>query len=162
MKPKAKPDLRSLREKTLRELEGPTWADPDYPSPMVQRIRALGSVPIRDFTLEDLRLVIGQRRGLQYLIPLALERLEENPLAEGDIYRGDLLMSLSHPDDAFWEQHPEWRARVRTVVERALERLQAVPPYDPGTFEIGDPDEPDSVDRKHLEPRLQEMLARFR
>lgn len=161
MKPKPKPDLRPIREKALRELVGPAWADPDYPSAMVQRIRALGGVPIRDFTNEDLRLVIGQQRGLRYLVPLALERLEHNPLAEGALYRGDLLMALTHADDVFWQEHPEWRVRLRSVLERALERLAAVPPYDPQAFGMTNPDEPDAVDRESLEPRLQQSLPRF-
>lgn len=161
MKPKSKPDLRPIREKTLRELEGSAWADPDYPSPMVQRIRALGGVPIRDFTNEDLRLVIGQQRGLRYLVPLALERLEQNPLAEGHLYRSDLLMALTHITDEFWQDRSEWRERLRSVLERALERLAAVAPYDPETFGMTDPDEPDAVDRESLEPKLWHVLPRF-
>lgn len=145
MKPKAKPGLRPIREKTLRELEGPAWADPDYPSPMVQRIRALGGVSIGDFVVEDLRLVVGERRGLRYLVPIALERLEQNPLAEGTSYRGDLLMALDRVDDAFWEHHPDLEARARAVIERALDRLAAVPPHDPNTFWTAEPDEPDFV-----------------
>jgi hypothetical protein len=161
MKPNPKPDLRGMREKTLRELEGPAWADPDFPSPMVQRIRVLADVPIREFTVEDLRLVIGQRRGLRYLTPIALEHLEADPFMDGDNYRGDLLMALDRPDDAFWQQHPEWHQRLRIVVEQALARLEAVSPYNPEEFGMGDPDEPDLFDRQHLEPRLRAMLARL-
>ena len=38
--------------------------------------------------------MIGQNIGLNFLIPLALDELKQNILAEGDFYEGDLLKSV--------------------------------------------------------------------
>ena len=57
---------------------------------------------------EDLRVLVGQQVGL----PVA------DPLAEGDFYPGDLLVSVVRVPAAFWGEHPELGARLRAVVER--------------------------------------------
>ena len=50
--------------------------------------------------------MIGQKIGTQHLLPYALDRLEQNPLAEGDCYPGDLLSSILRLPSEYWEQHP--------------------------------------------------------
>ena len=47
--------------------------------------------PLRDLTDEEIRLAIGQKMGLRFLMPLAVERLDINPLVAGDFYEGALL-----------------------------------------------------------------------
>jgi len=46
---------------------------------------------LRQFSVEDLHIMVGQSIGLPYSVPLALQHLPKNPLAEGDFYLGDLL-----------------------------------------------------------------------
>ncbi len=72
------------RRKSLQELERDGWGQPDYDSHLVQTCHRLRRVPLADFTTEDLRIMIGQKIGLLFLVPLALEKLEEDPLTEGD------------------------------------------------------------------------------
>src|SRR5262245_5178085 len=85
------PDLPSFREKTLTELEGEDWGPPTYDSHLVTTVHRLRHVPLKRFCIEDLRIVIGQKIGLPWLVPLALNHLEKHPFAAGDYYRGDLL-----------------------------------------------------------------------
>jgi hypothetical protein len=80
-----------MREKTLEDLEGFVARDPPYDTYLVRTIYALRKNQIGEFTIEDLRITIGQGRGVPYLLPLALEQLEANLCAEGHYYRGDLL-----------------------------------------------------------------------
>ncbi|MFF0711224.1 contact-dependent growth inhibition system immunity protein [Streptomyces bauhiniae] len=60
------------------------WPAPsvDY-TRLVTTAHALRRRPIGDLTVEDMRLLIGQDMGLPHLLPLALEVLRENPMAEG-------------------------------------------------------------------------------
>src|SRR5438132_1243460 len=76
---------------TLQELEGQDWGEAHYPSYLVRTCHALRRKPLRDFTVEDLRIMIGQNFSLEYLIPLAIEHLQRDPFAAGDFYPGDLL-----------------------------------------------------------------------
>jgi hypothetical protein len=62
---------------------------------------------IKHFEIEDLRIMIGQNIGLKYLIPLAIEELKKNILAEGHFYEGDLLKSVLTSDEKFWSTETE-------------------------------------------------------
>lgn len=115
------PDVRPTREKTLIELEGDSGAISTVDSHLVKTVRRLRELPIRDYRIEDLRLMIGQGIGLPYLVPIALEVLEADPFAEGDYYPGDLLKMVTSVPMAFWSEHPSYRRRAAHVVRRALQ-----------------------------------------
>jgi hypothetical protein len=115
-----------VRNRTLQELEGEDRGEPTWDSHVVTELHRLRRVPLKDFRIEDLRLVIGQGDGLPFLVPMALWHLERDPLAEGDFYPGDLLKSVAGVDDAFWAPRPEMRARLVRVLEQALVRLPGV------------------------------------
>jgi hypothetical protein len=83
---------------------------------MVRRCHALRSKPIDEFTVEDLRLMIQQQIGLRYLVPIALQHLREDPLAEGDFYPGDLLAAILRVDGAFWQQKPDLNRELRNMI----------------------------------------------
>ncbi|HEY4384219.1 MAG TPA: contact-dependent growth inhibition system immunity protein [Ktedonobacteraceae bacterium] len=44
--------------KTLQELEGQDWGEPNFPSYLVRTCHALRRKPLRDFTVEDLRIIL--------------------------------------------------------------------------------------------------------
>src|SRR6478752_8726596 len=91
------------RTKSLQELEGVIWGDSPDPSYLHTTCYGLRHKPLADFTVEDLRIMIGQGIGLPYLIPLALEKLMEDPFASGDFYPGDLLHSVLKVSPRFWQ-----------------------------------------------------------
>jgi hypothetical protein len=109
----------SILNKSLQELEQSNWGEAKYDSYLVTTIHLLRCIPLRQFGVEDLRIMIGQNIGLQYLIPLALEHLRKKPLAEGDFYPGDLLKMVLTADPKFWLDHPEWRKEVEEIAQRA-------------------------------------------
>jgi hypothetical protein len=151
--------MRPMRLKTLEELEGFVAGEPPFDSSIVRRIYALRKKPIGEFTADDLRFAIGQGRGVPYLLPLALELLETNPLVAGICYHGDLLMAVLRAV-------PQWASRavhlqVRGLVERALAQLSAIEPIDWSADKYPDPDQPDAVDRESLEPRLRDALFKL-
>jgi len=104
------------RSRTLDELDPPAWGEPTYDSYLVTTCHRLRRKPLREFSTEDLRIMIGQGIGLRWLVPLALEVLEEDPLAAGDFYSGDLLAAVLRVGPTFWSQEPEWHVRAKAVV----------------------------------------------
>jgi hypothetical protein len=86
--------LQFDRTKTLEELDGCDWDEPTFPSHIVTESHRIRKKPIADLTNEELRLAISQKMGLGYLLPLAIERLDANPMADGDYYAGDLLAAV--------------------------------------------------------------------
>ena len=115
-------DLNAKRRgQTLDQLEGVEGEPPSYNSYLVTTCHRLRTTAIGEFSTEDLRIMIGQEIGLFFLVPLALEALEGDPLAEGDYYPGDLLYSLLRVTPTFWRRHPDWKSSLDEVVERLAE-----------------------------------------
>ena len=104
------------RTKTLQELENDDWGESTFNSYLVTTVHALRRKPLNEFTVEDLRLMISQEVGLAHLVPLAIEQLAENPLAAGDFYRGDLLLSVLGVQLEFWREHQDLWWEVEKIV----------------------------------------------
>jgi CDI immunity proteins len=66
-------ELTFDRKKSLEELEGAVSGEPDYDSYLVSTIHRLRRKPLNEFSVEDLRIMIGQQIGLRYLVPLAIK-----------------------------------------------------------------------------------------
>jgi hypothetical protein len=109
--------------KSLQELEQHDWGEPNFDSHLVKVCDGLRRKPLAEFTVEDLRIMIGQKVGVPFLVPLALEQLEIDPLVAGDYYRGDLLATVVRIDSAFWTSHPELLERMRSVMRRVEEAV---------------------------------------
>lgn len=93
--------------KTLQQLDGQDFGKSSDESHLVTTIQQLRNMPLKDFSAEDLRIVIGQNLNLDILIPLALESLKVDILTEGDFYPGDLLKAVLDCDARYWTSHRE-------------------------------------------------------
>ena len=96
------------RSKTLDQLERTAGGAPEYDSYLVQTCNRLRGKPLIDYTVEDIRIMVGQNIGLKHLVPLALDVLGENPKAEGDFYEGDLLKALLSVEHSFWKKFRQY------------------------------------------------------
>ncbi|MEU8073584.1 contact-dependent growth inhibition system immunity protein [Micromonospora sp. NPDC049151] len=122
---------------TIEQLERRAWPDPapDATS-LVRRCTELRRKPLAEFTVEDLRMMLGQEIGVPALLPLAVQVLLRDPTAEGDYYPGDLLsMVLRLPDSAWLNLRGE-RKRLASV----LAELLASPPFSNPDLRPRDPD----------------------
>ncbi len=119
-------DLETIKlNNTLEELENDVWPEPDCESYLVTTCHRLRRKPLDEFTIEDLRIMIGQNIGLQYLVPLAIPRLKQKPLAEGDFFEGDLLLNVTRMDRKFLNAHPHFAQEVVSICKTALQQLHA-------------------------------------
>ncbi|UJW31133.1 hypothetical protein L3Q67_39075 [Saccharothrix sp. AJ9571] len=110
--------------RTLEQIEGRHWGDPPADAtPMVKTVYELRRKPVASMETEDLRMLLSQQEGVDVLVPVALTRLEQNPLAEGDFYAGDLLTAVLRIPQSYWRQHPGQLRRVSSVLE-ALGHLE--------------------------------------
>ena len=106
----------SWRYKTLENLEQDYRAKPAYGSPLVTRCQELRTIPLDQFTTEDLRIMISQEIGLEYLLPLAIEVLTIDLFAEGDFFEGDLLKSIFTIQTDFWNTHESYRVAIDNLI----------------------------------------------
>ncbi|XOV92219.1 MAG: contact-dependent growth inhibition system immunity protein [Bacteroidota bacterium] len=109
--------------KSLDSLEKDKWGSPEYDSYLVKTVHQLRSVPLNEYQIEDLRIMISQNIGLKFLIPLALEQLEKNLFAEGDFYEGDLLQATLNADSDFWQLNPQIWAQLNNMISKRLGEL---------------------------------------
>lgn len=114
-------------EQSLEQIEGDVWGDPPAGATrLIVTVHELRHRPVDQLGIEDLRVLIAQRVGLEVLVPLALTRLENDPLAEGDFYPGDLLVAVLRVHQGYWRSHPGEAARLRTVAASVdLDELDA-------------------------------------
>lgn len=101
------------KNKTLEQLENSYWNDYEFETGLVERCHKYRKIQLKDLTIENLRTLIGQNIGNRFLIPLALEELEKNILAEGDMYEGDLLMEVLRSEKDYWKNNKnDWQKMI--------------------------------------------------
>ncbi|SCG62213.1 contact-dependent growth inhibition system immunity protein [Micromonospora inositola] len=121
---------------TIEQLERDVWPDPGPDdSFLVRRCTELRRKPLAEFTVEDLRIMFGQQIGVPALLPLAVQVLLCDPLAEGDYYPGDLLSNVLRLPDSAWSSRRAERKRLASV----LAELVAGPPFSDPDLRPRDP-----------------------
>ena len=103
--------------KTLEQLEGDNWGEPTYNSYAVTTSHRLRRKPLKEFTAEDLRFMLGQQISLPILMPMALDVLElVDPFAGGDMNHGTLLLNALCVDKQFWQEYPHLWHRMNVML----------------------------------------------
>jgi hypothetical protein len=115
-------------EETLENLENDFWGEPHHPSHLVTKCHQLRQKPLKNFEIEDLRIMIGQSIGLAFLVPLALKQLRKNILASGDFYEGDLLSSILRSDYKFWIKESNHFKELEELIQSNLKVVSDVEP----------------------------------
>ena len=122
------------RQRTLENLENDYWSKPDYDSHLVQRCHELRKIPLENFTIEDLRIMIGQQISLYYLIPLALEVLTRDLFAEGNLFEGDLLKVVLAVNTTFWNNNKNYWTALDSLMKDKRREIEAHK-FDTSNFE---------------------------
>ena len=117
-------DESTWRSRNLTDLEKNDWGEPTYDSHLVKTVHRLRYVPIAEFSIEDLRILIGQNVGLIYLLPVAIEELQKDLFAEGDFYPGDLLPSVLHIESEFWKEHENLWLQVFHLIKPQKQEIE--------------------------------------
>lgn len=109
----------SYLAKSLEALEGQRWGEPTYGSYVVTTSHALRTKPLQDLTDEELRLALSQQLGLPWMLELALQRLEQDPLRAGDFYPGDVLAAALRLPGEAWDAISGAKERLAGIVAEA-------------------------------------------
>jgi CDI immunity proteins len=119
--------IEHWQQETLETLEKNIWptVNPDETSYLIFTCNSLRRKQLKLFSIEDLRIMIGQEIGFLYLIPLAIEHLSIDLFAEGDFYKGDLLNSVLNIDESYWiDNKDEWQKLNELIKNRKTEIKQ--------------------------------------
>jgi len=113
------------RQKTLLQLKREKFRDLSWdfhPFPSGYYLR---NVPLEKLTDSDLWVLIRQSIGLDYLVVMALDRLEDNPLLKARRAEGDLLSAVLCADALVWKRNPAVRQRTALLWRKCSARLLA-------------------------------------
>jgi hypothetical protein len=117
--------IKNWRQNSLENLENHNWGDTaNAPTNLVQRCIELSKIPVCDFSLSDLRLMIGQKFGLQFLVPLAIEKIQDDIFIEIDYYEGDLLSSILEIDTSFWNYNENHWTQLNKLITNKRHELE--------------------------------------
>lgn len=88
-------------------------------------LRRLGNKPARRLSPAELRELIARHMALRFTVPLAIERLADDPFLEAQRHPGDLLTAVLEADTRFWIDHEDlWWAMI-PLLEKAVEIINA-------------------------------------
>jgi hypothetical protein len=62
------------------------------------------------------------------VIPIAVEIVEQNPLASAGRFRGDLLRALMEVPDSFWRRNPALYERYRAALRAGAAQRRELSP----------------------------------
>lgn len=105
---------------SLQELEHSNWGNPQGGSSLENECLKLRRVPLIEFQGSDLLRMISQDIGIEYLIPMAIERLRVDPLADREEYPGSLLGALFEASSKYWDRNPNSRKETERIYDKIL------------------------------------------
>jgi hypothetical protein len=105
------------RKSSLENLENDYWVKTNFEVGLIEKCYHYRKIPIQDLSIEQVRLLIGQSIGLDFLLPIAIEFLEKNLLSEGDFYEGDLLESILKIKNDYWKNKRGFHKKIVGLIE---------------------------------------------
>jgi hypothetical protein len=75
----------------------------------------------------DLLAVLAHGLWLTVAVPLALDVVEQDPVATAGFFRGDVMRGLMEVPGPFWGRHPQLYARYRGVLRASVAARRNLP-----------------------------------
>lgn len=103
-------------DRSIEELENDFWGEPEFGSYVVTACHRARKKPLSELSAEEIRLLVGQRIGLKYILPLAVELIQSEPLLEVTFFEGDLLCQLLRLEEVHWRDNEAEFERFKRIV----------------------------------------------
>jgi len=115
----------NLIDRTLEEIENDYWKNISFPTGLVEKVFLIRKKKLKDLLQEDLRLMLSQKMGLNYAVPLAIDVLKNNLMTDAGIYEGDILESLLKIPSEFWKNGngKQLAIDLKNMVESQYEKI---------------------------------------
>ena len=106
------------RQKTLEDLEKEFWGEPTYDSYLVKRTHEIRKLPLDDLPNDDIAMMLRQKFSLDYIVPLAIEKLQVDVLAHGDTGSEGAIMDamVKIPAD-YWHSNKDYWKIIRKLLD---------------------------------------------
>jgi hypothetical protein len=106
------------RQKSIENLEKDFWGRPPKDStPLVYKVHNLRTIQIEKLEPKDIKFLIGQKVGLKFVIPVALDILSDYLFIDTEYYNGDLLQNVMQVDKGFWDNNKGLKEQMDTLLK---------------------------------------------
>jgi hypothetical protein len=112
--------------KSLNSLLGWKKQMSPQPTPLAERVAAACDLPLKDLKWPDIRLLIGQDIGLEYLMPWAIDALAKRPLYSAELYEGDLLCACLRVDRGYWVKNISQWQKLNEILQSLDSAMKSV------------------------------------
>ncbi|WP_255724187.1 contact-dependent growth inhibition system immunity protein [Terrimonas ginsenosidimutans] len=96
----------------------------DAPAGITSRCLQCMRIPIKDLSKEQVRLLLSQDIGTIFLLDKTIQILEEDILADGDFYPGDLLSALLNVSEVYWKSNSDLAGRLYSLLNQQRSLIQ--------------------------------------
>ncbi|HTV39849.1 MAG TPA: contact-dependent growth inhibition system immunity protein [Candidatus Sulfotelmatobacter sp.] len=101
----------ALPPKLVEEFPLPAW------------YRAVSDIPLEELAVEDICKACRQQIHVAHIVPIALRLLKAAPLT-GEMYDGELFVSLNSVGRNYWQDHKDEAMNLQLVAKKAREDEQ--------------------------------------
>ena len=109
------------RQKSLENLEKAYWGEPTFDSYLVTRMHAIRKLPLAELTNDDIAMLIRQQSSLDYIVPLAIDKLQTDILAYGDSScEGAIMDAVVKIQADFWKANRDHWNTISDLLEENI------------------------------------------
>jgi contact-dependent growth inhibition (CDI) system CdiI-like immunity protein len=114
-----------METKSIEQLEKDVWKNPsEFPTDLIEKCYRYRKISIAELTDQQIRVLISQQIGTEYLIGVALKKLDWNILTDCEFYEGDLLFAVSGLPPEFWKENQIEFRTFKNLVEQNSELIK--------------------------------------
>ena len=110
--------------KSIEELENDYWGEPTFSSYVITTCHKARQKPIKQLSIEEIRCLIGQKIGLKYILPIAIDVLKNEPLISVTYFEGDLLLALLRLDILDWESNQRELNCLKVILQTNRSQIE--------------------------------------
>lgn len=117
-------NIKADTGKSIEELENDYWGEAAFGSYVVTTCHRARQKPLKQLSNEEIRCLIGQKTGLRFLLPIAVDILKNEPLIEVTYFEGDLLLALLRLDIKDWELNRNELKRFTIILQNNRSKIE--------------------------------------
>ena len=113
------------KEKSIQELENDFWPDQnEYPTGLVERCHNYRKIKLKDLQIHQIITLLIQDIGSEYLMPIVLERMDDDISEEDDYDGSSFLESIDFFSEEIFKRNPELYKATLDLFDRRQTEIE--------------------------------------
>jgi hypothetical protein len=109
------------RQQRLENLENDFWGAPTFDSYLVTRVHEIRKLPLAELTNDDIAMMLRQKFSLDYIVPLAIDKLQVDILAHGDMgFEGAIMEAILKIPADFWTLNKDYWTTINNLLNNNI------------------------------------------